>query len=77
MYNREILICSNNSHLPLNVVTTTPLDIKVYFISHFSTSTKSLMDMEKSALQTMVGFIFPKSDEVKDELYQVVNRLKF
>ena len=33
--------------------------------------------MEKSALQTMVGFIFPKSDEVKDELYQVVNRLKF
>ena len=31
------------------------------------------MDMEKSALQTMVGFIFPKSDEVKDELYQVLN----
>ena len=29
------------------------------------------MDMEKSELQTMVGFIFPKSDEVKEELYQV------
>ena len=28
--------------------------------------------MEKSALQTMVGFIFPKSDDVKEELYQVI-----
>merc|ERR1711892_780107 len=37
---------------------------------------ESLMDMEKSALQTMVGFIFPASDDVKDELYQKLKEIQ-